>query len=215
MSQPSTAPGAIRSCPPRRPTRSQTCQPSCVWGRSPRRPRSICHPRRRTSRQGRGDVFFRVQQQAARDILRLERLEDRPDFEEGVDALRRNGDDVARIIADTLPIQYRAPRYGFGHGQCHFLLGRTFGERFHNQIGAGRDHQRGGQRADQQAQAGGEVQPFGRGGQVQSDHDQYPARVLMRTAVHMRAGLVAFAACQSKLACTPWGPAISMRGIGR
>jgi hypothetical protein len=69
--------------------------------------------------------------------------------------------------------------------------------------------------ADQQAQAGGEVQPFGRGGQVQSDHDQYPARVLTRTAVHMRAGLVALAACQSKLACTPCGPAISMRGIGR
>ena len=69
--------------------------------------------------------------------------------------------------------------------------------------------------ADQQAQAGGEVQPLRGGRQLQLGHDQYPARVLMRTAVHMRAGLVALAACQSKLACTPCGPAISMRGIGR
>ena len=42
--------------------------------------------------------------------------------------------------------------------------------------------------ADQQAQAGGEVQPLRGGRQLQLGHDQYPARVLMRTAVHMRAG---------------------------
>ena len=67
----------------------------------------------------------------------------------------------------------------------------------------------------QQAQAGGKVQPFGRGGEVQSDHDQYPARVLTRTAVHMRAGLKALAACQSKVAWMPCGPGISIRGRGR
>jgi hypothetical protein len=39
--------------------------------------------------------------------------------------------------------------------------------------------------------------------------------VLTRTAVHMRAGLVALAACQSKVAWMPWGPGISIRGTGR
>ena len=87
-----------------------------------RRPRSIGRPRRRTSRRGRGDVFFRVQDQALGDILRLERLEDRPDFQKGVDAFGGDGHDVARVIAHTLPIQHGAAGDGLGHGEGQFLL---------------------------------------------------------------------------------------------
>ena len=39
--------------------------------------------------------------------------------------------------------------------------------------------------------------------------------VVTRTALHIRAGLTALAACQSKVACMPCGPGISIRGRGR
>lgn len=44
---------------------------------------------------------------------------------------------------------------------------------------------------------------------------QYSSTSLMRVAVHIRPTLVSRAACQSKVACTPCGPAISIRGRGR
>ena len=64
-------------------------------------------------------------------------------------------------------------------------------------------------------QSGQQVQPFRAVREIQADHDQYLVTVLTRTAVHMRAGLVALAACQSKVAWMPCGPGISIRGRGR
>ena len=44
---------------------------------------------------------------------------------------------------------------------------------------------------------------------------QYSSMSLTRVAVHMRPTPTSRAACQSKVACTPCGPAISIRGRGR
>ncbi|MBC7140081.1 MAG: hypothetical protein H5U17_15440 [Defluviimonas sp.] len=54
--------------------------------------------------------------------MRLECLEDRPDFQEGVDPGRADGNEVAFLVADPLPIQHRAAGDGLGHGQRHVLL---------------------------------------------------------------------------------------------
>jgi hypothetical protein len=209
MSHPMTAPGAMRSWPPRRWVRSQTCQPSTVCGRfslagqSGQGPAQAAQypsppPKDQSARARRR--FFLIQHQAAGDVLRLEGFEDRPDFEEGVDPGRADGDEVARFVADTFPIQNRAAGDGLGHSQRHVLLAGGFRQAVDGRIGAGGDHQRGGERGHEDAQAGQQVQPFGPVRQVQSDHGQYPVTVLTRTAVHMRAGLVALAACQSKVA---------------
>ena len=126
MSQPITAPGITRSWPPRRPTRSQTCQPSWVCGRFSRAgqsghacarsqaARSSGRPRRSTSRRERGDVFFLFQQQALRDVGQLERLEDRPDVEQRVDGLGARVDGVAVGVADALPVDHRPPGHRLG-----------------------------------------------------------------------------------------------------
>jgi integrase len=94
------------------------------------------------------------------------------DFQKGVDACGRDRHDIAVVVTHALPIQHCAPGHGFGHGEGQFLLRGDVRQRFDGRIGAGRDHQRGGQWRDLQAQAGGEGKPRRRGGQVQSDHGQ-------------------------------------------
>ena len=41
-----------------------------------------------------------IQHQAAGEVLRLEGFEDRPDFQQGIDPGRADGDEVAVIVAD-------------------------------------------------------------------------------------------------------------------
>jgi hypothetical protein len=53
--------------------------------------------------------------------LRLEGLEDRPDFQQSIDPGRADGHEVAVIVADTFPFQHGAARDGLGHGQRHVL----------------------------------------------------------------------------------------------
>jgi hypothetical protein len=66
------------------------------------------------------------QDQAASDISGLEGFTHRPDFQKGGDALRRNGGDVAQIIADTFPTRHGAPGDSFLHGKRRVFLAGYF-----------------------------------------------------------------------------------------
>ena len=140
MSQPITAPGVTRSWPPRRPTRSQTCQPSRVSGRFCRAGQSwqafgrarlagatqfaqYLAPRRIPTRRGRGGVFFLFQQQALGDVSELEGLEDRPDVQKRVDGLGARVDGVAVRVTDALPGENRASRKRLGKHHGALLVG--------------------------------------------------------------------------------------------
>ena len=223
MSQPSTAPGETRNWPPRRPTRSQTCQPSkrqgsvqprrAVFRRLARRLRSSARPRRIPTRRGRGGVFFRVQQQAARDILRLEGFKDRPDVQKRVDASGVTG--TALPASSPTPSQSstarRATDLAMTSASSSWLASsaapparhqraRTPSARWSAARPAGAGRGRGPAIAAWRSGSGG---------------SSVVSTSLIRVAVHMRAGLAARAACQSNVACTPCGPDISMRGRGR
>ena len=65
------------------------------------------------------------------------------------------------------------------------------------------------------ADAGGEIMPARGVRQIKRQHPQYTSMSLIRVAVHIRPTTLSRAACQSKVAWTPCGPEISMRGRGR
>ncbi len=121
---------------------------------------------------------------------------------------------VAVGIADALPGEHRPPRQRLGEGDRALLVGGLLGHRLDGRIAARRHHQRGGQRAQLHPDAGREVVPARRVGQVERQH-QYTSMSLIRVAVHIRPTTLSRAACQSKVACTPCGPEISIRGRGR
>ena len=100
----------------------------------------------------------------------------------------------------------------FGNGTL--FVGGLIGHGLDGGIATGRHHQCGGQRAQLHPDARGEVMPAGRVRQVERQH-QYVSTSFTRVAVHIRPTTLSRAACQSKVACTPCGPEISMRGRGR
>jgi hypothetical protein len=176
--------------------------------------RSSARPRRRTSRRERGGVFFLFQQQALRDVGQLEGLEDRPDVEQRVDGLgardrwgcRRRRRCPPRRAPPAAPAPWRrrqrAPRRRPPRARPRRPDRCASPPSARWSAGAAAPARRGRGRAS------------GRVGQVERQH-QYTSMSLIRVAVHIRPTTLSRAACQSKVACTPCGPEISMRGRGR
>ena len=96
-----------------------------------------------------------------------------------------------------------------------FLVGGLLGNGLDGRVAACRHHQRGGQRAQLHPDAGREIMPARFIRQVERQHSQYTSMSLIRVAVHIRPTTLSREACQSKVACTPCGPEISIRGRGR
>ena len=100
-------------------------------------------------------TFFSASSIRPCDVSGLEGLEDRPDFQERVDASGVRGDGIAVFVADALPSPSRRcapapwPRYGA------ILVGGASRHRVapHARITARGDHERGGQRAQLQPDA--------------------------------------------------------------
>ena len=74
--------------------------------------RNSLRPRRTPIRRERSGVFFRVQDERARDVFRLKRLEDRPKLQQGIDAIGRQRQQFAVLVADALPVFYHDARHG-------------------------------------------------------------------------------------------------------
>ena len=119
------------------------------------------------------------------------------------------------FVPDALPGGDGARRDRLGKGHGDGVIGRPGGQGAQLRIGAGRNHQGSAERLDQKAHAHRQIKPVGLAGEGQAQHGQYSSMPLTSVAVHIRPSVVSRAACQSKLACTPCGPAISMRGRGR
>jgi hypothetical protein len=67
--------------------------------------------------------FFRIQYQRACDVFRLKRLEDRPEFEKGVDTVRRQRQRFAVLVADALPVLHNDPCDSLGHDAGEVVVG--------------------------------------------------------------------------------------------
>ena len=137
--------------------------------------------------------------------MQVEPLEDRPERQQSVDAALAYGNDPAVRVADAFPIGNRSAGEGCGeHRRPGVVAGITV-QRLHGRVRPGRHHQRRGQRHQLQPHAMAKVKPLRFRRKIDPDHGQ-PARLLTSATVHIRAGLVANAACQSNDACTPFGP---------
>ena len=108
--------------------------------------------------------------------------------------------------------KHRAARQRLGEGDGTLLVGGLLGHRLDcgvplrvetiKAVVSGRSCTR---------TPGAKVVPARRVRQVEREH-QYSSMSLIRVAVHIRPTVLSRAACQSKVACTPCGPEISMRG---
>jgi hypothetical protein len=107
-----------------------------------------------------------------REAAGLERLEYRPDVQQGVDPFRGDGNGIAVGIADTLPAGDHAAGDRLRHDQRLLLFARPFGQRLDNWVVARGDHDRGCDGQEVQAQAGAQIEPFRPAGKVETDHGQ-------------------------------------------
>ncbi len=78
---------------------------------------NIRRPRRRPTRQGRRGVFFLIQHQTLGDVFGLERLEQRPDIQQGRYTLGGNLNDIAVTVPDTLPVEGSVAGQSLGEDQ--------------------------------------------------------------------------------------------------
>jgi len=91
--------------------------------------------------------------------LGLERLEHRPDIQQGVDPIRGDRSRIPGVIADAVPAGDHPARDRFRHRHGQHLLGGVRVEAVETGIGACRGHDRGGDGGDFQPQARQEVDP--------------------------------------------------------